>query len=123
MGLLPPRIPEQFNFATPQEALDKITSLCNSGQFDRSLDAIAEVVKAIPQLAIPFLTIAWSIYQSFTDRSRYALYQSRCFNFGIKPGDKVLDIGSGHIPFPLATHLADISLHDGGVGRAGTPFK
>ena len=32
-------------------------------------------------------------------------------------------MGSGHIPFPLATHLADISVTDGNVGRAGIPFK
>mgnify|MGYP000088288632 FL=1 len=29
-------------------------------------------------------------------------------NFGIKSGDKVLDIGSGDRPFPYATHLLDM---------------
>lgn len=28
--------------------------------------------------------------------------------FDIRPGEKVLDIGSGGYPFPLATHLADL---------------
>lgn len=32
--------------------------------------------------------------------------------FNIKPEDKVLDIGCGARPFVLATHLADMSLHD-----------
>ena len=39
-----------------------------------------------------------------------------------RPG-KVLDIGSGHIPFPLATHLADVTLENHKYGRAGVPFK
>jgi SAM-dependent methyltransferase len=33
-------------------------------------------------------------------------------NFHIKKGEKVLDVGCGTLPFPLATHLADISLSD-----------
>ena len=34
-------------------------------------------------------------------------YQKEYVDFQIKQGDKVLDIGSGGYPFPLATHLAD----------------
>jgi len=34
-------------------------------------------------------------------------YQMKFINFPIKEGDKVLDIGCGNKPFPLATHLAD----------------
>jgi len=34
-------------------------------------------------------------------------YQKQYIDFQIKEGDKVLDIGSGGCPFPLATHLAD----------------
>ncbi|MCX5964297.1 MAG: class I SAM-dependent methyltransferase [Cyanobacteria bacterium] len=34
-------------------------------------------------------------------------YQIQYVNFDIKKDDKVLDIGSGGHPFPLATHLAD----------------
>lgn len=30
----------------------------------------------------------------------------------IRRGDKVLDVGCGHLPYALATHLADISLTD-----------
>lgn len=45
------------------------------------------------------------------EKDRYNSYQKRYINFGkyIKKGDKVLDIGSGQHPFPLATHLADFS--------------
>lgn len=69
------------------------------------------------------LGYAYDVVQEFPDKSRYAQYQKRFFHFDIKPGDKVLDIGSGHIPFPLATHLADISVTDHNAGRAGVPFK
>lgn len=40
------------------------------------------------------------------EKDRFS-YQNKMFNFSIKPGDKVLDIGSGGYPFPQATHLAD----------------
>ena len=73
--------------------------------------------------SIDILAELYDCYQHMPDKSRYALYQERLFDFGIKPGDKVLDIGSGHIPFPLATHLADITLTDHHLGRAGTSFK
>jgi SAM-dependent methyltransferase len=32
--------------------------------------------------------------------------------FGIRRGDRVLDIGCGGLPYPFATHLADLSLTD-----------
>jgi len=35
-------------------------------------------------------------------------YQQKYIDFPIKEGEKVLDIGSGGYPFPLATHLADL---------------
>jgi len=43
------------------------------------------------------------------ERGRY-FYQKKFINFEdhIKKGDRVLDIGSGQHPFPLATHLADL---------------
>lgn len=40
------------------------------------------------------------------ESERY-LYQTKYINFNIRQGEKVLDIGSGADPFPLATHLAD----------------
>jgi 2-polyprenyl-3-methyl-5-hydroxy-6-metoxy-1,4-benzoquinol methylase len=35
-------------------------------------------------------------------------YQRQHVDFDIKPGETVLDIGSGGDPFPMATHLADL---------------
>ena len=35
-------------------------------------------------------------------------YQSKIFNFDIKVGEKVLDVGSGGDPFPYATMLVDL---------------
>jgi SAM-dependent methyltransferase len=35
-------------------------------------------------------------------------YQQKYIDFPIKDGDRVLDIGSGAYPFPLATHLTDL---------------
>src|SRR5215831_19887761 len=34
-------------------------------------------------------------------------YQSSYIDFQIKPGERVLDVGSGGFPFPSATHLVD----------------
>lgn len=41
------------------------------------------------------------------DDGRYS-YQCKMVDFGIAKGEKVLDVGSGHNPFPLATHLVDL---------------
>lgn len=74
--------------------------------------------------SIDLLAELYDLYQSLPKREdRYALYQARLFDFGIGPSDKVLDIGSGNIPFQLATHLADLSPEDDHYGRAGAPFK
>ena len=43
------------------------------------------------------------------ERDRFA-YQHRYVTFDVRPGDRVLDVGSGGKPFPLATVLADLSL-------------
>lgn len=40
------------------------------------------------------------------EANRYT-YQHNSISFEIKNGEKILDIGSGGDPFPLATHLAD----------------
>lgn len=41
-------------------------------------------------------------------RERYFTYQKDYARFDIRNGEKVLDIGSGGVPFPYATHLADL---------------
>ncbi|MCE3257935.1 MAG: hypothetical protein K0Q64_2018, partial [Nitrobacter vulgaris] len=88
-----------------------------------AFDVIDQLAQMFPTARIDILAAAYDFYQMMPSRSRYDLYQSRYFDFLIRPGDKVLDIGSGHLPFPLATHLADITLTDHSYGRAGTPFK
>lgn len=51
---------------------------------------------------------------------RYS-YQINYVNFSIKLGEKVLDIGSGGYPFPLATHLAD--LYEGSTTHRAEELK
>jgi SAM-dependent methyltransferase len=60
------------------------------------------------RLFFPFLNIYISLAEKGKgkENDRYS-YQKNEINFNIKPDEKVLDIGSGHDPFPLATHLAD----------------
>lgn len=117
------RTQEHFDFHTAQEAADCISIFARHNAFIRCMDAVDEAITHFPSQAVPFLSFAYDLYQRQTDTSRYHLYQERIFDFSIQPGDKVLDMGSGHIPFPLATHLADISLSDGNIGRVGAAFK
>lgn len=89
----------------------------------RAFDVYEQLVAIYPKAAVGILAEVYDCYQRFPYKDRYHLYQARQFDFGIGPNDLVLDMGSGHIPFPLATHLADISLDDHHYGRAGVPFK
>lgn len=43
-------------------------------------------------------------------RQEKYFYQQKYVDFNIQLGDKVIDIGSGGQPFPLATHLCDLRL-------------
>jgi SAM-dependent methyltransferase len=54
-----------------------------------------------------------------TERSKY---QERLFDFKISQGDKVLDIGSGAVPFKFATELVDL-YQDDNRHRGGIPIK
>lgn len=109
--------------ADPRVILELATRLFGNGRTNEAFDLVEEVLGRNPELATPVLAMAWDMYQAMQDRSRYALYQSRIFDFGIQPGEQVLDMGSGHLPFPLATALADITLTEHGYGRGGTPFR
>jgi 2-polyprenyl-3-methyl-5-hydroxy-6-metoxy-1,4-benzoquinol methylase len=91
--------------------------------FLSAFDIYEQLVEAYPEKAIPLLAEVYESYQRLPSKDRYNRYQARYFNFDIKPSDKVLDIGSGHFPFPLATHLADLTFSDNKLGRAGRPFK
>lgn len=123
MSLLPPRMPEKFNFKTIEEAASVINVFLKTNERVKIFDAFAEAAETFPEASVSFLANAGKLYKSMKGESRYDLYQKRIFDFGISPGDKVLDIGSGHMPFPLATTLADISLTDGSIGRASSPFR
>lgn len=54
-------------------------------------------------------------------RERYFTYQKDYAQFDIRNGEKVLDIGSGGVPFPYATHLAD--LYEGDTTHRTEPLK
>ena len=99
-------------------------SLFESGKFLDAFDVYEQLVVAHPEHSIELLAELYDLYQALPNREdRYTLYQARLLNFGIDPSDKVLDVGSGNIPFPLATHLADLSPDDDHYGRAGAPLK
>lgn len=106
----------QNNLSIAREKFEK-------GNFLEAFDIYEQLVAAYPKQSVELLAEVYDCYQRFPYKDRYNLYQARQFDFGIKPSDKVLDIGSGHNPFPLATHLADIALEDHKYGRAGVPFK
>jgi len=94
-----------------------------SGNFLEAIDIYEQLLIAYPVQAIDVLAELYDCYQLLPHKDRYNLYQARHYNFGIIPTDKVLDIGSGHLPFPLATHLSDVTFNNNTYGRAGKPFK
>lgn len=106
-----------------KEDIASARELYAATNFLSAFDVYEQLVTIYPKAAVPILAEAYDCYQRFPYKDRYHLYQARQFDFGIRPQDRVLDMGSGHIPFPLATHLADISLDDHHYGRAGVPFK
>ncbi len=112
-----------YDVSDCQRALKQARESFENGDFNEAFDIYEQLSIAQPSQAIEILAEVYDRYQLLPNRSRYSLYQSRSYNFGIKPTDKVLDIGSGHIPLPFATHLADISIEDNDYGRAGAPFK
>src|SRR4249920_3794419 len=66
-------------------------------------DLYEELAAKNRQQSVDLLAELYDLYQSLPEKDdRYALYQARLFDFGIGPSDKVLDVGSGNIPFPLA---------------------
>lgn len=103
-------------------ALEAARASCAAGNFVEGIDLYEQLVQAIPQFETDLLAELYDQYQRMP-QNRYSLYVSRDFDFKINPGDKVLDIGSGHDPFPFATHLADIAPDDDSYGRAGIPIK
>lgn len=109
----------------PQALLDLAGAKAGNGLWFEAFDHIAEGVSRFPGQQIPLLAHAWDLYGLLRARhgDRWNLYQGRFFDPAIAPGEKVLDLGSGHHPFPLATHLSDIAVDDGSVGRNGARFE
>ena len=107
-----------------KDGLEAVNQLMAKQQYREALDIYEQLYRQFPKQAVQILAGAYdTIYQSLRDTNRYWMYQSRFFDFQIQPRDKVLDIGSGHLPFPFATHLADFAVEDGNYGRVGAEFK
>ncbi len=117
------RSPHRIQVSDINSGVQAARELVQKSSFLEAFDVYEQLAATFPDLSIPILAELYEVYQKLPNRSRYHLYVARHFNFGVKSGDKVIDIGSGHIPFPLATHLSDITLTDHGYGRAGAPFK
>ncbi len=121
------RAPVRATLSNDQEAntaLERARSAFKLGKHLEGIDLFEQLIETLPQYAIPLAAELYDLYMGLaTRRNRYHLYVSRHFDFKIKPGDKVLDIGSGHDPFPHATHLADIAENDNSYGRAGAALK
>lgn len=108
----------------PSNAKLKIAfELAKNGDIIPALDCLEQIVDEDNENSLTALEFAQQIYDSQRNDNRYDLYQKREFDFPIKNGDKILDIGSGPLPFPLATHLADIAPNDNYYGRGGAPLK
>jgi SAM-dependent methyltransferase len=118
------RTPSRFAVPDAHTGRRAAWLLFEQGRRLEAFDLCEQLVDDFPGEAIGTLAAAYDLYQRMpSDSSRYDLYVSRSYDFGIREGDKVLDIGSGHLPFHFATHLADVALEDHQVGRAGIPFK
>jgi len=118
-----PRHIARYDLRDGQRWLERARALFKKGSFNESFDIYEQLSLAYPAQSIEILAEVYDQYHQLPSQDRYTLYQSRHYHFGIQPTDKVLDIGSGHIPFKFATHLADIAVDDDTYGRAGVPFK
>ena len=103
--------------------LDYARENYQKGKLSEAFDIYEQLSIAYPRRAIEILSELYDQYKKLKNIDRYSLYQCRFFNFCIKATDKVLDVGSGNIPFHLATHLVDITTENDNFGRAGVAFK
>ena len=103
--------------------LDYARENYQKGKLSEAFDIYEQLSIAYPRKAIEILSELYDQYKKLKNIDRYSLYQCRFYNFGIKATDKVLDVGSGNIPFHLATHLVDITTENNNFGRAGVAFK
>lgn len=118
-----PRTIPQYDLSDMDGALRRARTLFQQGDVAAAFDLYEQLATACPEQAVPILAEVYDQTRRLGQPDRYLLYQSRYFHFGIRPGDKVLDVGSGNVPFHAATHLADLAVDDDEYGRAGVPFK
>lgn len=122
-GTMGRRRPFSVDISNFESAVAALNVEWQSRRLLNALDICEQLLGAFPENSQGILTTVYDMLAALPNsRSRF-LYQSRAFDFGIRPDWKVLDIGSGNDPFPLATHLADLTVSDNQVGRAGVPFK
>lgn len=119
------RTPVVTGLPTPQAIAEMSAQKANSNQWFEAFDHLAEGVERFPQFHVPLLAFGWDLYEKLQLQfgDRWYLYQGRFFDPEIRSTERVLDLGSGHHPFPFATHLSDISIHDDSVGRVGAKFQ
>ena len=111
------RIINQYDVSNPEHLLDQAREAFRLKDYFTAYDIYEQLATAFPAQSVDILSELYDAYHSLPDStSRYWLYQGRHFNFNIRPDEKVLDIGSGNIPFPLATHLADLAIKDDTYG-------
>jgi ubiquinone/menaquinone biosynthesis C-methylase UbiE len=103
--------------------LDYAREVFQKGKFNQAFDIYEQLSITYPSMSTAILAELYEQYQKLPQKDRYSLYQSRFYNFGIKSTDKVLDVGSGNMPFHLANHLVDITIKNDNFGRAGVAFK
>lgn len=113
------RAKRSFRIGTLSESRHEAQGLFRAGQYLDTCDLYELIYVGFPGQAIEVLAELFDLFQTLPKEvSRYELYEARLFDFRLMPSDRVLDIGSGNDPFPLATHLADIALEDDVYGRA-----
>lgn len=118
------RTPTPYDGSAPEIILRRARNAAQMKDYFTAFDLYEQLITLVPHQSTEILAELYDVYHSLPDTtSRYWLYQGRHFDFAIEPHEKVLDIGSGNIPFPFATHLADLAVSDDMYGRAGVPFK
>lgn len=117
------RRPLRIPLESLTDGLARAVTLFRHGREVQAFDLFEQLLETWPQAHVEILALCHDCYMALPGRDRYTLYQRRHFRFPVAEGDRVLDVGSGNVPFPLATDLADLDPDDDGVGRAGQPFK
>ena len=105
-----------------KEQLDSARHHFLKGDYNPGINKYGHLSRIFPHLSIPILAELYDQFKNLPIKDRYSLYQSRFYEFNLNSNDKILDIGSGNVPFQFATHLADVSLSNDELGRAGVPF-